>query len=241
MAEIDKALNDLRSSIDKLDDDDNITKDEMKSIISVAVSDSIEASEKKPNVSTYRTTTEKPKPVTIVDISDNVLNKLSAVLPAYAQAADTLIVQEQEDAESMFGKIFRWVKDGMMGILSWIGELIGWALNMITDAVKKVGRFIMMKLLASIAASSAGRLAGGRGRGGRVLKLLAGAGLLTAAGGLTAAALDDDMFDKTMSVFAPGWADVETALNDVNQKAGQALSDPEKFIESMRRKIILDI
>jgi hypothetical protein len=233
MADIDKALADLQSAVDRLDDDsDRITPEEMKEMISSTITDTIEDSQKKAEVSTYRTTTEKPKPVTIVDISDNVLSKLSKVMSQFAYVNDQpteINVEATTVDESFFGKIFRWVKDGMLKIVGWISDLVGWAFEQIISAVTQVGKFIMMKMFASMAISSAGRLTGG-GPAGKFRKAAAITGLL-AAGSVTAL-IASGKGDELLSKFAPGWGKVTEGLEGMQKEVEEKLSDPEAFIIS---------
>lgn len=233
MADIDKVLADFQSAVDRLDNDsDRITPEEMKEMISSAITDTIEDSQKKAEVSTYRTTTEKPKPVTIVDISDNVLSKLSKVMSQFAYVNDQpteIDVEATTVDESFFGKIFRWVKDGMLKIVGWISDLVGWAFEQIISAVTQVGKFIMMKMFASMAVSSAGRLTGG-GPAGKFRKAAALTGLL-AAGSVTAL-IASGKGDELLAKFAPGWGKVTEGLEGMQKEVEEKLSDPEAFIIS---------
>lgn len=209
---IEKQLDALRQAVES--QEKPVTKKEMQELL--------ESVQSEQQASEYRSVTEKPVIVDVMNISDAAAKKLAGMLSQDDESQSIEIEQTEQSAPmSMIGKLLKFAKEMFIKVLKLVGDAVGWLLTTITDILGKLTDWVLSKIKQAAMIAIA-KSASTTGRGFKKLRLVS-AGLKLAS--VTAAGIG-------LANFLDAGEKVKESLGTVN-KAGQSIfSSPESMISS---------
>lgn len=210
---IDKQLDALINAVK--DQEKPITKEEMKEVLASMQEDQEQ--------STYRTVSEKPVIVDVMNMSDAAAKKLGSMLSDDEDDPQTIEVEQTEQAAPMgiIGKILKFAKDMFINVLKLVGKAVGWVISTLTDILGKLTDWVLQKIKLG-AMIAIGKSATQMGGGFRKLRLVSTGFKLAGAVGA----------GLTLANILKGGEEFKQSMGNLNKTADGIFGSPESIITS---------